>query len=665
MKINSYCYERTGMWYFRKKIPFQLNRKTPIYRISLKKLLGKRSYYTSLLNASLFTIANYINNQVELLFLVVESLSLEELNQYVIDLLQKYERKAIISENDYIGDIGTEVKEIERLRFNALSYFDEQGTQFGGHTKIALQKELNELKMAYDTDNIGLYRKKARDIINRQNIITQEEISKIPENMLVSFEENLVKKEIEVILQDIVNYDNLLNKKNVVNGSSDLIAFLESNPALNKLLGDMNKSLSNQDHWDLLIDKFINGQKQKGRAIRTAEIALLQFSQIMLGNEELGILKRNLLEVKLDDIDAIKEIYKDFPNLTDKTLKEMWRKKGILYTITFAKSEKNKGIYKKSLLGGLRAKIKIVIQFLKDIKLYEPEKYGDLNITLWEKLHIRFDELSKEDQAYNKANQKQHLDSKYINEFLLNRYLEEHEEIAGQAKRNFTRHTTGSPHVFWSLALGLLTGARAEELAQLRLRDFEKIVVENEIIYYINLQITDPKKQSLKNLASERFIPISHYLIEWGFLNFVQERINEKADYLFDLTINKDGKRNGFQKSFNEDIKLFIKKFHPNYKGKLPSFHDLRSHFVSKFLKGKDDDMNKLIEIKKLIGHTKDDLHKDVTITSYFREPLDIQYAKSLVDTMDFKIDTGYKFIKELMNERCNNIILKDLELKV
>lgn len=162
MKINSYCYERTGMWYFRKRIPFQLNKKTPIYRISLKKLLGKKSYYNSLLNASLFTIANYINNQVELLFLKVESLSLEE---------------------------------------------------------------LNELKMAYDTDNIGLYRKKARDIINRQNIITQEEISKIPENMIQTFEENLVKKEMEVILQDIANYDNLLNKKSVVNASSDLIAF--------------------------------------------------------------------------------------------------------------------------------------------------------------------------------------------------------------------------------------------------------------------------------------------------------------------------------------------------------------------------------------------------------------------------------------------------------
>ena len=49
-----------------------------------------------------------------------------------------------------------------------------------------------------------------------QNIITQEEISKIPENMMQTFEENLVKKEMEVIIQDIANYDNLLNKKNVI-----------------------------------------------------------------------------------------------------------------------------------------------------------------------------------------------------------------------------------------------------------------------------------------------------------------------------------------------------------------------------------------------------------------------------------------------------------------
>lgn len=661
MKMNSYCYERNGMWYFRKKIPFQLNKKAPIFRISLKKLLGKKSYYTSLLNASLFTITNYINNQVELLFLEVGSLSLEELNDYVIELLQKYEQKAIIIDNNYVGDIGKEIKEIEKLRFNALSYFDDSGTQFGGHTKIALQKELDALRLAYDTDNVGLYRKKARDILNRQNIITQEEISKIPENMILTFEENLVKKEMEVILQDINNYDTLLNKKGVVNASNDLLTLLENNPELNQLLGNMKQNLSNQDHWDLLIDKFLNGQNRANRDIRTAEIALVQFSQIMLGDEQLGIPKRNLVDINLDDINQIKEVYKNFPKLENKVLKDMWRKKGILYTIAFTTSEKNNGVYKKSLIGGIRVKIKIVIQFLKDIKLYEPEKYGNLNMDLWNRLHITLDELSEEDKAYNKANKKHFFDSKYIDSFLLNRYSEKYEEISGQARRNFTRHTTGSPHVFWSLALGLFTGARAEELAQLRLRDFEKVVIDNETIYYINLQITDPKKQSLKNLASERPIPISNYLIEWGFLNYVQDRINEKADYLFDLTINKDRKRNGFQKNFNEDIKSHIKQFHPEHKGKLPSFHDLRSHFVSRFLNGKKDDTNKLIELKKLIGHTSKDLHKDVTIGVYHREPMEIKYSKYLMDNIDLKIDKGYKHIKEMINEKYNNIILKDL----
>ena len=662
MKMNSYCYERDGMWYFRKKIPFQLNKKAPLYRISLKKLLGKKSYYISLLNASLFTITNYINNQVELLFLEVGSLTLEELNDYVISLLQKYEEKAIIKDNNYIGDIGKETKKIEQLRFNALSYFDEKGTQFGGHTKIALQKELDELRLAYDTDNIGLYRKKARDIINRQNIITQEEISKIPENMIQTFEENLVKKEMEVIIQDILNYDNLLNKKNVVSASPDLISFLESNPALNKLLGDMNKSLSNQDHWDLLIDKFLNGQIRAKKDTRTAEIALVQFSQIMLGDEELGIPKRNLVDINLDDINELKDIYKNFPKINNNVLKDMWRKKGILYTIAFTTSEKNKGVYKKSELGGIMVKIKIIIQFLRDIKLYEPEKYGNLNMDLWKRLHISFDELSEEDKAYNKANKKQFFDSKYIDSFLLNRYSDEYEQISGQAKRNFTRHTTGSPHVFWSLALGLFTGARAEELAQLRLRDFEKVDIDSEIIYYINLQITDPKKQSLKNLASERIIPISKYLIEWGFLNYVQERINEKADYLFDLTINRDGKRNGFQKNINEDIQSHIKQLHPEHKGRLPSFHDLRSHFVSRFLNGKNDDINKLIELKKLIGHTNKDLHKDITIEVYYREPMEIKHSKYLMDNIDLKIDKGYKHIKEMINEKYNNVILKDLK---
>ncbi|WP_323660177.1 hypothetical protein [Aliarcobacter butzleri] len=61
--------------------------------------------------------------------------------------------------------------------------------------------------------------------------------------------------------------------------------------------------------------------------------------------------------------------------------------------------------------------------------------------------------------------------------------------------------------------------------------------------------------------------------------------------------------------------------------------------------------------------HTQKDLHKDVTISSYYREPIDIKYSKDLVDNIDFKIDTGYKFIKKMINERYNNQILMDLNI--
>ena len=62
-------------------------------------------------------------------------------------------------------------------------------------------------------------------------------------------------------------------------------------------------------------------------------------------------------------------------------------------------------------------------------------------------------------------------------------------ERKGTAKRNFTTHTNSSPHIFWSLMLGIYTGARAEELAQLRIGDIKKSIIENESIYYTDFAV--------------------------------------------------------------------------------------------------------------------------------------------------------------------------------
>ena len=58
MVINkaNYCFQKNGIWYFRKKIPLNLNKKQPLFRVSLIALLGKKNYYNLLLNSSLFNV---------------------------------------------------------------------------------------------------------------------------------------------------------------------------------------------------------------------------------------------------------------------------------------------------------------------------------------------------------------------------------------------------------------------------------------------------------------------------------------------------------------------------------------------------------------------------------------------------------------------------------
>ena len=52
------------------------------------------------------------------------------------------------------------------------------------------------------------------------------------------------------------------------------------------------------------------------------------------------------------------------------------------------------------------------------------------------------------------------------------------------------------------------------------------------------------------------------------------------------------------------------------------------------------------------------------TIFSYLAKIKLLKYSKYLMDNIDLKIDTGYKFIKGMMNEKYNNTILKSLEFK-
>lgn len=98
------------------------------------------------------------------------------------------------------------------------------------------------------------------------------------------------------------------------------------------------------------------------------------------------------------------------------------------------------------------------------------------------------------------------------------------------------------PDRFWIPALGLLTGARLNEICQLHVED----IVNVDGIWCLNLSLfnehgvrADDKK--LKNTSSERFVPLHPQAVEAGFLTFV--RAQSKGVRLFShLKPGRDGR---------------------------------------------------------------------------------------------------------------------------
>lgn len=75
------------------------------------------------------------------------------------------------------------------------------------------------------------------------------------------------------------------------------------------------------------------------------------------------------------------------------------------------------------------------------------------------------------------------------------------------------------PHKHWGPELGLYTGARVNEIAQLLVTDVEKI----EGIWGLHLVGLAAARKRVKNTASRRFLPLHPLLIEAGFLDYVED----------------------------------------------------------------------------------------------------------------------------------------------
>lgn len=102
----------------------------------------------------------------------------------------------------------------------------------------------------------------------------------------------------------------------------------------------------------------------------------------------------------------------------------------------------------------------------------------------------------------------------------------------------------GREAAYWLPLLALFTGARVEELAQLRVSDVRHA---RGLGHY--LDINDDGHGQLKNQASRRRIPLHRSLLDCGFLDYVAEA-GDRGFLFPDLKPNPRGKRGGYFSNF-------------------------------------------------------------------------------------------------------------------
>lgn len=130
------------------------------------------------------------------------------------------------------------------------------------------------------------------------------------------------------------------------------------------------------------------------------------------------------------------------------------------------------------------------------------------------------------------------------------------------------------PHHFWIPALAAYTGARAEELCQLRTED----VIEIGGIDCLNLTRFDPSGRAVsmkrfKNRHSERIVPIHGELIAAGFKNYVAAC--DPAGRLF--PDQKAGSKGRFSQNFSKWFGRFMDRI--GYSDPALVFHSFRHGF--------------------------------------------------------------------------------------
>lgn len=181
-------------------------------------------------------------------------------------------------------------------------------------------------------------------------------------------------------------------------------------------------------------------------------------------------------------------------------------------------------------------------------------------------------------------------------------------------------------HFYWIPLIGLCTGMRVEEIAQLSVDD----IMRDDGIDYFN--ITDAKPyQKLKNATSKRKIPIHYELINCGFLKYVASIRNKAHDQLFpELIPNRENK---LSKKFSRDFGRYIRRI--DISDHRVVFHSFRHRFKDACRNaGMMDSIH-----DRLTGHSAPNV-----VAASYGSGFSISVLKRAIDSISLEVDLSHLY---------------------
>lgn len=190
------------------------------------------------------------------------------------------------------------------------------------------------------------------------------------------------------------------------------------------------------------------------------------------------------------------------------------------------------------------------------------------------------------------------------------------EQIKTMLEELDSRRLAKKDYAYWGTLIGIYTGARVNEVAQIMLDDIKQ---DNGVWYF---DMNDDEGKKLKNKASRRKVPIHQSLLDRGLIEHRDTLKKKRKDRLLhELTFcPKNGYGRNLSRFFNQ---TFLVKL--GMKSKQHVFHSLRHTVVTRLTQAGHDEK----KVKAIIGHTQ----SGTALTTYFKG-FKMYDLKSVIDTL-------------------------------